>query len=90
MAGKKELDFSYTTIDKIFRLSRLYPVGIKIPFSTDYLFSQVKGTKVDYTGSSIADRLHEITLPALVIWGRHDGIIPWPSPTIVLMVTEVP
>ena len=51
-------------------------VALKSPFSTDYLFSQVKGTKIDYTGWGVSDRLQEITLPALVIWGRHDGIIP--------------
>ena len=51
-------------------------LALKSPFSTDYLFSQVKGTKVDYTGWTVADRLREIKLPSLIIWGRHDGIIP--------------
>ena len=46
------------------------------PFSTDYLFSLRKGTEVDFTGWSVADRLHEITLPTMIAWGEHDGIIP--------------
>lgn len=51
-------------------------LALKSPFSTDYLFSQVKATKVDYTGWDISHRLGEIILPSLIVWGRHDGIIP--------------
>lgn len=51
-------------------------IALKSPFSTDYLFSQVKGTKVDYTGWTVADQINKVKLPSLIIWGRHDGIIP--------------
>ena len=51
-------------------------LALMSPFSTDYLFSQVKSTKVDYTGWNVSDQLDRVTLPALVIWGKHDGIIP--------------
>lgn len=51
-------------------------LALKSPFSTDYLFSQVKGTKVDYTGWDVSEELKQVTLPSLIIWGKHDGIIP--------------
>jgi proline iminopeptidase len=51
-------------------------LALNSPFSTDYLFSQVKATKVDYTGWDVSSELHKIRLPSLIIWGKHDGIIP--------------
>ena len=51
-------------------------LALQSPFSTDYLFSQIKGTKIDYTGWNMHDQLNRITLPSLIVWGKHDGIIP--------------
>src|SRR5690606_22333898 len=51
-------------------------LALKSPLSTDYLFSQIKASKEDYTGWNVSGELYKIKLPSLIIWGKHDGIIP--------------
>lgn len=47
------------------------------PMSTAY-FSNVSHIRdhLDYTAIDLTEQMHTITLPSLVLWGRHDGVLP--------------
>jgi pimeloyl-ACP methyl ester carboxylesterase len=47
------------------------------PISTAYFFVPYQFSFLDQ-GLNLQDRLHEITIPTLLCWGKHDGVFPLP------------
>lgn len=45
------------------------------PISTAYFFVPYQFSFLD-KGLDLQDRLNEITIPSLILWGRHDGVFP--------------
>jgi len=86
LSGFDNLDRFSRNVDKlngyIYNLSNVHEPAISLFFSSFPLFdflNQVyllSNNRFDLQNINLVSEMHKITIPSLILWGRHDGILP--------------